>query len=84
MFAQAPQAINYQGLARDNSGTVIANHLVALRISILSGSMTGSAVYVETHSKTTDGFGLFNLLIGQGTVVSSSLVLLTGETIPTI
>ena len=71
-FAQTPQAINYQGLARDNSGIVIVNHLVALRLSVLGGSSNGTAIYVETHSKTTDAYGLFNLLIGQGTVVSGT------------
>ena len=70
MYAQTPQAINYQGVARDNSGNVLANQAVALRLSILTGSATGTAVYVETHMTTTDGFGLFALRIGQGTVVS--------------
>jgi uncharacterized protein (TIGR02145 family) len=68
--AQTPQAINYQGVARDNSGNVIATHMVSLRLSILSGSTAGSAVYVEKHTRTTDAFGLFSLQIGQGTVVS--------------
>ena len=72
MYAQTPQAINYQGVARDNSGNVLANQAVALRLSILTGSVTGTAVYVETHTTTTDGFGLFALHIGQGTVVSGS------------
>jgi hypothetical protein len=70
MFAQTPQAINYQGVARDNSGNVLINQAISLRLSILSGSASGTAVYVETHAKTTDGFGLFALQIGQGTVVS--------------
>jgi len=70
MYAQTPQAINYQGVARDNSGNVLANQAVALRLSVLTGSATGTAVYVETQTTTTDGFGLFALHIGQGTVVS--------------
>jgi len=70
IFAQAPEAINYQGVARDNSGNVIASQTVSLRLSILSGSSSGTAVYVETHSKITDGYGLFSLQIGNGAVVS--------------
>jgi hypothetical protein len=70
--AQTPQAINYQGVARDNSGNVLANQMVSLKLSILSGSAGGPAVYAETHVKTTDGFGLFALQIGQGSVVSGS------------
>ena len=70
VFAQAPQAVNYQGVARDSSGNVLSSQTVSLRLSILIGSPLGAAVYVETHSKTTDGFGLFSLKIGQGTIVS--------------
>ena len=72
IFAQTPQAINYQGVARDNSGNVLANQMVSLKLSILSDSATGTAVYIETHVKTTDGFGLFSLKIGQGSLVSGT------------
>jgi hypothetical protein len=75
--AQTPQAINYQGVARDNNGNVIATHLVALRLSILSGSTSGSTVYVETHSKTTDANGLFSLQIGQGTSITGTFSSIT-------
>jgi len=40
-FAQAPAAFNYQGVARDLSGTPIANQSISLKISILRGSATG-------------------------------------------
>jgi hypothetical protein len=72
LYAQTPQAINYQGVARDNSGNVLINQNVSLRLSILSGSASGPVVYAETHSKTTDGFGLFALKIGQGSVASGT------------
>jgi hypothetical protein len=64
------QFINYQGVARDNAGNILINQPIALRLSVLSGSALGTAVYVETHATTTDGYGLFTLQIGQGTVVS--------------
>lgn len=70
LIAQTPQAINYQGVALDNSGNVITTHLVSLRLSILSGSTSGSAVYVETHSKTTDAYGLFSLQLGHGDIIT--------------
>ena len=72
IYAQIPQVINYQGIARDNAGNILVNENISLRLSILSGSETGPVVYVETHSKTTDGYGLFTLLIGQGTVTLGS------------
>jgi len=70
LMAQTSQFINYQGVARDNAGNIQVNEPVNLRLSILSGSDTGPAVFVETHATTTDGYGLFALKIGQGTVVS--------------
>lgn len=66
-FAQAPQAISYQAVLRNASGVAQANSTADLRFSILQGSVTGSSVYVETHSVTTDTYGSFNLAIGNGT-----------------
>lgn len=69
-LAQVPNAFNYQAAVRDGSGEVLANQSVSFRISILQGSETGTVVYEETHAVTTNGFGLANLRIGGGTVVS--------------
>ena len=68
-FAQ-PQGINYQGVARDSIGHPVQNQNISLQLSILDGSATGSAVYVETQNTTTSGSGLFNVSIGMGNVIS--------------
>ena len=68
-YTQAPQAINYQGVARDVNGIELTNRLISLRLSIIDGSPTGSTVYSETHSISTNEFGLFTLEIGNGTSV---------------
>lgn len=68
VFSQSPQAFKYQGVARDNSGAILVNQNVGLRISIIQGEITGSAVYSETHAKQTSSHGLINLEIGKGTV----------------
>jgi uncharacterized protein (TIGR02145 family) len=70
-ISQAPQRINFQSVLRNTNGDIVSNRSVSLRISILSGSITGPAVYVETHSKTTDAGGLMNLQIGTGTAPST-------------
>ena len=70
-ISQAPQRINFQSVLRNTNGDIVSNRSVSLRISILSGSITGPAVYVETHSKTTDAGGLMNLQIGAGTAPST-------------
>ena len=68
--AQAPQKINFQSVLRNTTGEVVSNSSVSLRISILSGTITGTLVYSETHAKTTDAGGLMSLQIGSGTVLS--------------
>jgi uncharacterized protein (TIGR02145 family) len=70
LFAQTPQAFKFQAVARDNAGEIIANQEVSFQISILMGSAGGTSVYTEIHNETTNDFGLVNLEIGNGTVVS--------------
>ncbi len=65
--AQTPQGINYQGVARNASGVELPNQSIGLELSILDGSPTGTAVYTESHTLTTDANGLFSLVIGNGT-----------------
>jgi len=79
VFAQAPQKMNYQGVARDNSGNVLANQNIALRLSILSGSISGTVEFGETHAVTTNDFGLFSVHIGDGTFVPGNGNLVWGS-----
>jgi len=70
LMSQTPQAISYQAVARNAQGNILSNTNVSLRVSILSGSVSGSAVYVETHNLSTNQFGLINIQIGKGTATS--------------
>ncbi|MBN2521865.1 MAG: hypothetical protein JXB24_01260 [Bacteroidales bacterium] len=63
--AQAPGKMNYQAVLRDASGEILKNSHVTLTILILQGSSSGSAVFSETHSTSTNAFGLANLEIGS-------------------
>jgi hypothetical protein len=67
IMAQAPQSFKYQAVLRDGSGNVKASTAVSINISILQGSASGTAVYSETHSATTNAYGLVNLDLGNGT-----------------
>ena len=69
-FAQVPQGISYQAIALNTSGNPVVSSNVRLRLSVLDASSSGTVLYSETHLKTTNAQGLFNLVIGQGTVVS--------------
>jgi hypothetical protein len=72
VFAQAPQAFSYQAIANNANGTPVVNGSVKVRISILDNTATGAVLYTETHTKTTNAQGLFNLNIGQGTVTTGT------------
>jgi len=63
-MAQAPNLLNYQGVARNAAGNVLPNQSIGLRLSILSGSAAGPVVYSETRTLLTNAFGLFNVQVG--------------------
>lgn len=71
-FAQAPDAVNYQAVARDASGSLLANANLDVRMGIYSGPGASTLVYEETHTLSTNQFGLFSLKIGQGTTLSGT------------
>ncbi len=71
-FAQAPNKMSYQAVIRNSNNTVVSNHSVGMRISILQGTATGSSVYTENQSPTTNTNGLIAIEIGTGTIVSGS------------
>lgn len=71
-LAQAPQGINYQAAARNSQGNLLLNQPIGLRFSIRNGSITGAIIYRETQTATTDAFGTFSTVIGNGTPVQGT------------
>ena len=65
-MAHLPSFINYQGLARDASGAVMANTAIVLRISIREGDAAGPVRFSEVHRLVTDDLGVFTLQLGDG------------------
>jgi uncharacterized protein (TIGR02145 family) len=72
LFAQVPQKMSYQAVIRNSSDQLVTNHAVGMRISILQGSATGTAVYVETQTPSTNANGLATIEIGGGTAVTGT------------
>jgi hypothetical protein len=70
--AQAPNALNYQGVARNSNGTPITNQNIRLRLSVLVGNPNGGTVFQETHNQQTNQQGLYSTLIGLGTLQSGN------------
>lgn len=58
-FAQAPNAIPYQGVARNAAGNILASQPISLRISIHDMTANGTIVFSEVHNTTTTSLGLF-------------------------
>lgn len=69
VIAQAPAGINYQAIARDDDGDILANRNISIRFTITDGS-AGMVQYVERHAVTTNQFGLVTVIIGTGTQTS--------------
>ena len=69
VFAQAPEGFNYQALARDSAGDIIVNTTIAVQFDLRETTLAGTIIYTETHNPTTNGNGVFNLVMGQGTSI---------------
>jgi uncharacterized protein (TIGR02145 family) len=66
-FAQAPEGIIYQAEARNNKGYTISNANLDVKITILQDDVNGTIVWEGLHNVTTNCFGVFVLVIGEGT-----------------
>jgi len=64
--------LNYEDIAISSLGQRLLNRPISIRFSILSGSASGPAVYVETQTVTTNSTGIFSLPVGSGNVQSGS------------
>jgi len=69
-FAQVPEKLSYQAVVRDAGNALVTTTGVGMQISILQGSASGTAVYVETQTPNTNINGLVSIEIGSGTLVS--------------
>ncbi len=75
-----PQGIAYQAVAvKDGSYSVAgenpqsvywSNKAIKVRFTIFDQYPNGTQSYQEYHETNTDAYGVFNLIIGQGTVIS--------------
>jgi uncharacterized protein (TIGR02145 family) len=58
--------MSYQAVIRDASNELVASQSVGMQISILQGSASGTVVYTETQTPTTNANGLVSIAIGEG------------------
>lgn len=67
------QSFSYQGVLRNSVGQILENQNVGIRFKILEGGSSGNSVYEETHSTATNEYGLVNLSVGTGNLVSGTI-----------
>ena len=67
VFAQVPEAFQYQAILRDSDGHLMVEKTVELKIDLVQSEIDGAVIYSETHSKVTSAQGLVSLEIGKGT-----------------
>src|ERR1043166_3881171 len=72
-FAQSPHKMSYQAVVRDASFKLVVSKPISMKVSILQGSATGTVVYAETQTPTTNANGLATVEIGGGTIVSGNI-----------
>lgn len=75
------EGINYQAVAIDDEGKEIVGvdingeplfeREIGVRFTITAG-VDGAVYYQDTHTTTTDKYGLFSLVIGKGTVTDGT------------
>ena len=68
LSSQVPQGFNYQAIARDGSGTILAGKSLPVRITIQTLQDGGTTIWKEEHSSVVSNqFGLISLIVGNGT-----------------
>ena len=65
--------MSYQAVIRDNTGAIVASQPIGIKISILQGSVTGTPVYVEEQSPTSNSNGLISIQVGSGQATQGSI-----------
>ncbi|MEM8889532.1 MAG: hypothetical protein AAGD28_16270, partial [Bacteroidota bacterium] len=66
------QGISYQAVARNAAGDLLQNQNIALEFRIREGNAGGSIVYQESHTVSSNDFGLFSAIIGKGSAISGT------------
>ena len=71
-YSQVPNKMSFQTVVRNSLGKLVVSKNIGVRLSVLKTTATGTAVYVEQHTKTSNANGLLTLELGTGTVATGS------------
>ncbi len=82
LFSQAPEKLSYQSVIRRTNNDLVVNQIVRVKISILQGTTSGPAIYVEDHATSTNSNGLVSLSIGGGSIITGTFSAINWENGP--
>ncbi len=68
-WTQSPDKMSYQAVIRNSNNELVTNSQISMQTSILQGSASGTAVYIEKQSPTSNANGLVSMEIGNGTAI---------------
>ncbi|MFT5858492.1 MAG: hypothetical protein ACI865_000580 [Flavobacteriaceae bacterium] len=69
-YAQAPARMTYQAVVRDAGGSLVTNSTVGAQYTILQGSVSGTAVFIEWVTVLSNANGLITHQIGSSTAMN--------------
>lgn len=69
---QSPEAMSFQAVIRDANSALVQNTQVGIQFSVLQGSVSGLATYIERHTPTTNDNGLATVEIGNGMAITGN------------
>lgn len=72
IYAEAPRRLSYQAVVRDNLNVLIKSETVGMRVILLQGSASGTVIYSETQTPSTNINGVVSVEIGAGNVVTGN------------
>lgn len=76
-YAQKPgnsgRGFQYQAVARDANGNIRQNQQIDIKFSFSAGVNASTIHWAESHAPTTDAYGTFSVIIGEGTKDENSL-----------
>lgn len=65
------EGINFQGVARNSNGVILASQKISLKFSIINLTETGAVEYIEIRNINTNAQGIFSIIIGASGSVST-------------
>ncbi len=70
LYAQTSDYFNYQAVIRSSDGTILQNQEIQVRFTIENENET--VFFIEEQEVTSDIYGVINISVGEGTVISGS------------